>query len=339
MSTPTYKLYGYTMSPFSMKMRSYLRYRRIPFQWVAGARANEVAMTKVDTYMVPVLENPQGVFKNDSTFLIDELETLVPERRSDPEDEADAFLACLIEDYADEWLLLPFFMQRWRHEADRLVNSKWILYEYLAGQTTAPEFENLAQGWSDRQVQLVAEVCGSEEMYGILDASLDALLSITERTFASGMFLFGSRPSRAEFALYGILSQLTLDATPSLYLRENYNLSYRWVTVMEDLSGTEGRWEALSTDPEKLRASPIPDLLKLCAKYHLPLLRANTAAMDAGEEMLSFDIDGATFTRNVLERHLHCLPELQKRYHGLSDEARARLAALLDETGCLEAFQ
>lgn len=339
MSTKSYKLYGATMSPFSMKMRSYMRYRRIPFQWVADSRANEVAMTKVETYMVPVLENPKGEFRNDSTFLIDELETLVLERRSDPEDEADAFLSCLIEDYVDEWLVLPMFMQRWRHEADRLVNSKWILYEFLAGQTSAPEFENLAQGWSDRQVQLVADICGSEEMYGILDASLDALLSITERAFTSGMFLFGSRPSRADFALYGILSQLTLDASASPYLRENYNFSYRWATVMEDLSGTEGQWEALSTDAEKVRLSPIPDLLKMCAKYHLPLLRANTAAMDAGETMLSFEIDGATFTRGVMKRYLHCLPQLRKRYHGLSDEARARLAPLLDETGCLEAFQ
>lgn len=70
MSTPSYKLYGYTMSPYAMKMRSYMRYRRIPFQWVAGTRANEVAMTEVDIYMVPVLENPQGVFKNDSTFFL-----------------------------------------------------------------------------------------------------------------------------------------------------------------------------------------------------------------------------------------------------------------------------
>lgn len=235
-------------------------------------------MTKVDTYRVPVLETPQGVFKNDSTFLIDELETLVPGPRSDPEDEADAFLACLIEDCVDEWLLLPMFMQRWRHEADRLMNSKWIIDEYLYGQTSAPEFENLAQGGSDRQVQWVADVCGSEEMYGILDASLEALLRITERAFTSGMFLFGSRPARADFALYGILSQLTLDATPSLSLRENYNLTYRWATVLEDLSGREGRWEGGSADPDKLRASPIPDLLKLCAKHHLPLLRANTAA-------------------------------------------------------------
>ena len=81
------------------------------------------------------------------------------------------------------------------------------------------------------------------------------------------------------------------------YLRENYDLTYRWATVMEDLSGTEGRWEALSTDPEKLRASPIPDLLKLCAKYHLPLLRANTAAMDAGEEMLSCSTKPAALKR------------------------------------------
>ena len=216
MTTPNYKLYGYTMSPYSMKMRAYMRYRRIPFQWVAGTHANEVAMTKVETYMVPVLENPQGVCKNDSTFLIDDLETLVRERRTDPEDEADAFLACLIEDYADEWLMLPFFMQRWRHDSDRRVNSKWILYEVLAGHANTPEFEELAKGWADRQTDLVAKVCGSEDMYGILDASLDALLSITERAFSSGMFLFGSRPSRAEFALYGMLSQLTLDATASL---------------------------------------------------------------------------------------------------------------------------
>ena len=37
------------------------------------------------------------------------LEESIPTRRTEPENEADAFLAFLIEDFADEWLLWPFF--------------------------------------------------------------------------------------------------------------------------------------------------------------------------------------------------------------------------------------
>ncbi len=114
-----YKLFGATMSPFSMKMRAYMRYRRMSFQWITDERANKVAMTKVASSMVPVLEDPEGVFRNDSTFRIDLLEHRFEDRRAEPEDEADAFLAHLIEDFADEWLLWPFFMMRWRHEDDR----------------------------------------------------------------------------------------------------------------------------------------------------------------------------------------------------------------------------
>lgn len=331
-----YKLYGYTMSPYSMKLRSYFRYRRIPFQWVTGSRANDVAMTKVDTYMVPVVENPEGKFKNDSTFLIDDLEARFTERAAVPDNEADAFLAFLIEDFADEWLLLPFFMHRWRHEKDRLFHSKWIVYEHMQGQTTDQSFDDLAAGWSSRQMKSVSAFCGSEDMYPILERSLDELLDATERAFTTGLFLFGSRPSRAEFALYGVLSQLVIDNAPSLYLREKYNFTYRWVTIVEDLSGVEGVWKPISSDQEKMRTSPIADILKLSAKYHLPLLRSNTEAIEAGRSSLSFEVDGETFVRRTTERYLHCLPAIQERYRALSREARGAIDEVLRKTGCLE---
>ena len=85
MQNDAYQLYGMTMSPYSMKMRAYLRYRRIPFHWVADMRAETVARTKVETYMVPVLRFPNGQFKNDSTFLINELEELHEGRHVDPD--------------------------------------------------------------------------------------------------------------------------------------------------------------------------------------------------------------------------------------------------------------
>ena len=124
MPEPMYKLHGMLMSPFSMKLRAYLRYRHIPFQWCNSIKANEIAQTKVKTYMVPVIEYPDGRFENDSTPIIDKLEAAISTRRTEPDNEADAFLAFLIEDFVDEWLLWPFFMYRWRTEADRTFNSE-----------------------------------------------------------------------------------------------------------------------------------------------------------------------------------------------------------------------
>lgn len=71
-----YKLYGMLMSPYSMKMRAYLRYRRIAFQWCNDMRAQKVAETKVRTYMVPVIEYPDGTFENDSTPIINKLKEI-----------------------------------------------------------------------------------------------------------------------------------------------------------------------------------------------------------------------------------------------------------------------
>lgn len=118
-------------------------------------------------------------------------------------------------------------------------------------------------------------------------------------------------------------------------MREKYSFTYRWVTVMDDLSGNEGGWKPLSTDFDRLKSSAIPGLLKLSSKYHFPLLQSNSDAISAGEEMLRFDIEGRTFCRHAAERYQRCLPTLRDRYQNLSDEAKNCLEDVLDETGCL----
>jgi glutathione S-transferase len=327
-----YKLYGFTMSPFSMKMRTYFRYRRIPFQWISGERANHVAQTKVETYMVPVLESPDGTFKNDSTLLIDKLEDMYSERRTTPDNEADAFLAALIEDFMDEWLLWPMFAYRWRTDEDRFHNSKWIVYENFGGSASNPAFQQMSQFWADRQVTGMELLCGSFE---ILDDSLHRFLTITEHLFTNGMFIFGSRPSRAEIAIYGILSQLIIDPAPAALMRENFNTTYRWVTLMEDLSGVEGEWAPVSTDADRFQNARILDLLKLNGIYHLPLLAANAKALENGEKRFSFDVEGQAYTRKAHDRHAGCLEALRKRYSNLSGDSKIALHSALEASGCL----
>jgi glutathione S-transferase len=315
-----------------MKMRTYFRYRRIPFQWISGEHANQVAQTKVETYMVPVLERPDGTFKNDSTLLIDELEDTVSQRRTTPDNEADAFLAALIEDFMDEWLLWPMFAYRWRTDEDRLHNSKWIVYENFGGNASNPVFQQMSQFWADRQVTGMDLLCGSFE---ILDDSLHRFLTITEHLFTNGMFIFGSRPSRAEIAIYGILSQMIIDPAPAALMREKFNLTYRWVTLMEDLSGIEGEWEPVSTDEDRFRNARILDLLELSGTYHLPLLVANAKALENGEKRFSFDVEGQPYTRKAHNRHAGCLEALRKRYSNLSGDSSSALHSALETSGCL----
>ncbi|MGI9316341.1 MAG: glutathione S-transferase N-terminal domain-containing protein [bacterium] len=336
MSSADYKLYGMLMSPYSMKMRAYLRYRRIPFQWCNDMRAQKVAETKVKTYMVPVIEYPDGTFENDSTPIIDKLESRIPQRRTEPENEADAFLAYLIEDFADEWLLWPFFMHRWRSEADKKHNSQWILYEVMKGNTDNEQFAATSEFWAERQTELVQRICGSPDNHDLLDASLQSLLRIMEKSVSRGLFFFGTRPSRAEFAIFGVLSQEIQDLTPSKFMRDDYNFTMRWVSIIDDLSGCEGEWEALSMDAEKLMASPVAELLKLSGSYHLPLLQANADALAKGEKMFSFPVDGSRFEREAHKRHLPCLPALQRRYAELSNASKEALRPVLEQTDCLD---
>ena len=286
--------------------------------------------------MIPVIQYPDSTFENDSTPIIDKLEQTYSERRTEPENEADAFLAYLIEDFADEWLLWPFFMHRWRLDEDKKHNCQWIIYEGLRGNIAHDGFEQMTELWAERQTSLVSKLCGSPDNDAVLDDSLQTFLGIMEKAITQGLFFFGSRPSRAEIAIYGILSQEIQDLTASVFMREKYTFTTRWVSIIDDLSGVEGEWQPLSTDPEKLMASPVADIMKLSGKYHLPLLKANETALANGEKTFSFDIDGTAFKRISHDRHSFCLPALRQRFAQLSDKSKASLNTLLESTGCLK---
>ena len=131
-----------------------------------------------------------------------------------------------------------------------------------------------------------------------------------------------------------VLSQLIQDVSATADMRENYTFTTRWVSIIDDVSGVDGEWEALSTNPEKLMASPVADILKISGKDHLPLLHANNKALANGEQHFSFDINGTAFKREAHERHSPAFL-LCKRYADLSSESKAALQPVLEESACL----
>lgn len=128
-----YKLYAHIGSPYSMKIRALLRYRRIRHVVLGRMSDFEHAFAQVRVPVMPVLEYPDGTFHNDSTPLLLDLERRHEGRSVVPEREADAFLAFLIEDLADEWLTKAMYAYRWAYPEHTGWTGRLIAYDQSFG--------------------------------------------------------------------------------------------------------------------------------------------------------------------------------------------------------------
>ena len=80
MNEGRYRLIGSTASPYAIKLRALLRYRKIPFDWVIMTRALRKQAGHLRPNLIPVLQYPDGSFRGETTTLACDLETRHPDR-------------------------------------------------------------------------------------------------------------------------------------------------------------------------------------------------------------------------------------------------------------------
>ncbi|MBX9700032.1 MAG: glutathione S-transferase family protein, partial [Acetobacteraceae bacterium] len=326
-------LYGANGSPYSRKMRALMRYRRLEFDWVLRTPAvREAQAARLKVQLVPVLELPEdGSLHLDSTEQIALLEARHAERSVVPPDPAMAFLADLIEDFADEWLTKAMFWYRWAAEPDRTYASEWIIADSrpdLAGEA----FATAQQAIRDRQVGRMALVGCTPANAPVIEASLRRVLALLDPHVAMARHLFGSRPSLADFALFGQLIVLDTDPTPAALTRAAAPRVEHWLRILDDASGLpEGAWSA---EPGEV----VHGLLALSGDTYAPFLLANAAALAAGAPELALDILGRRYVQAPFGYQAKCLARLRARHAALPAAAAARLRPLLGEHGWLQAL-
>jgi glutathione S-transferase len=328
----TYTIYGGLGSPYSMKMRAILRYRRLPYVWVQMNDETRWAFTQVKAPVIPIIQFPDGTWHNDSTPMIYALEVRHPGARSVvPADEAQAFLAFLIEDMADEWGTKAMFHYRWFRERDQKQMSEWLAFDRLIGKGRQTVLDAASQ-FRQRQVSRMALVGCTEANAALIEETARRVLSLFEEHVMSEPYLFGTRPSLADFAWMGQLSQLIVDPTPTDLLRRDYPFTVRWLMNLDDASGVEGEWR----DPDAPISAAVKGLLSLAGEVYLPFLIANARAVDRGEEMFRVTLLGKPYEQGVFRYQTKCLVELRAAYARLTQAARARVDKALAGTGCLE---
>ena len=314
-----------------MKMRGVLRHRRIPHLWEGGTTGFASAQT-MKAKVIPVLVFPDGRLENDSTHLIALLETAHDERALTPRDPAVAFLSLLIEDMADEWFSKAMYAYRWARPLDQEQCCRWLAFDVLQGGG-AETIVQMGGNFRDRQIDRMDRVgCGPDARPAI-EASAARIMAALDRHVVQTSYLFGSRPSAADFGLYGQLTQLASDPTPQALMRDAYPWLYRWLLRMDDLSGeAEGDWS------DAIDTAAVTALLAECGRHHLPLLLANARAALTGEARFSHDMDGVAVSQDVNRYAVKCLANLRAAWSALSEADRLRLTPVLDAAKALDAL-
>jgi len=333
-------LVGAPGSPYSRKLRSVLRYRRVPHVWVTRGTSEGRALPKPKVQLLPQLVLPgEGgglEARTDSTPLIRELEARHPGRSVVPGDPVVAFLDALVEDYGDEWLTRCMFHYRWAFPADADKASR-ILPRWSATEVPEEAAAELGRQFAERQIERLWVVGSNATTAPVIEASYVRLLAALDSRLGASRFVMGARPGSADFALFGQLTQLVgFDPTPAAIALARAPRVVAWVDVVEDLSGLEPAEEDwLARESTRDALGP---LLAEIGRVHAPVLLANAAALEAGAEQVECTIDGRPWTQRPFPYQGKCLRWLREGRDALARGERADLDAILAGTGCEALF-
>ncbi|HEY8513966.1 MAG TPA: glutathione S-transferase family protein [Candidatus Binatia bacterium] len=323
---PTYRIFGSELSPYSVKVRSYFRYKGIPHEWVLRSANNEEEFRRYAKLpLVPLVVADDGRAWQDSTPIIEHFETLHPEPSIHPDDPTLAFLSALIEEYGDEWGNKPMFHYRWTYEADRRSAAERIARQMMPGLDESG-IENAIQMVAGRMVPRLSFVGSSPETAEQIEGSFVRQLEILEKHLAKRPYLFGGRPAFGDFGLFAQIYECSTDPTPGALLRERGRNVLAWTERMLD-PRNEGPFE----DWAALEPTLMPLLRDEVIGVFAPWTVANARALAEGKPQLEVTLGGKPFRQEPQKYHAKSLAALRARYAAVRE--RDALDRILDAAG------
>jgi glutathione S-transferase len=356
-----YTLWGGAHSFYTGKIRSYLIKKGVPFREVYPSHPDFRAriVPVVGLVVVPVLETPDGQVLQDTSDMIDHLESRWPEPLMIPRTPVQRAVAWLLGAYGSEGLLPPGMHYRWSYRAQQ--------EEFLRA-----EFGRLVHAGPDRTARRVA---GEQQMnyfnsflpmLGVtpetiptVEAAYLELLDALDIHLQHYPYLMGGRPSIADFGFMApLFAHLARDPVPATLMKNVAPNVYRWTERMNSPAIADGEFHQqaeayLLHDEIAPTLEPVlrlmfrdwgSELLANAAFYNgwleqNPGLPAGHLVSASGERrvhptlgFIDYDLRGCAIHRASAPHALWHFDRAASFARALEGEARARFDLLVERT-------
>ena len=323
-----HRIFGSELSPYSVKVRSFFRYKNIAHDWIARSPAVQAEFQKFAKLpLVPLVVTPEGEGVQDSTPILERFEVSTPEPSTVPEDPALAFVSALLEEYGDEWGNKWMFHYRWRYQPDCWATAERIALQMMGAQGPLAVAQ-ARTAVAERMTGRLGFVGSSDRTQPVIEDSFKQALALLDRHLATRPYLLGGRPAMADFGLWAQLYEAATDPTPGAIMRASAANVMAWVQrmVSPKAEGAFETWPALSS-------TLMPLLKEEVGALFLPWSVANSAAIAANARTFDVALGGIAWSQEPQKYHARSLAEIRRKHAAARDAPG--LEAILRDSGCL----
>jgi glutathione S-transferase len=322
-----FRIFGSELSPYSVKVRSYFRYKNLAHEWIPRSPAVQAEFQKYAKLpLVPLVVTPDGQGLQDSTPILERFEASHREPAVVPDDAALAFVSALLEEYGDEWGNKWMFHYRWRYAPDAWATAERIARQMAEAQGTLAVAQARATV-AERMTGRLGFVGSNERTQPVIEASFKRALALVEAHLQARPYLLGGRPAMADFGLWGQFYEAATDPTPGALMRASAPNVMAWVARMlaPKAEGSFERWATLAP-------TLMPLLKEEVGGLFLPWSQANAQAIERGDKSFETTLATATWAQEPQKYHARSLAEIRRKY--AAAKGAAGLEQILDESGC-----
>lgn len=331
-------VHGLDLSYFTGKLEAYLRLKGMSYRLEQVDTAGFIALgQRAGVRQMPHLALADGRLLTDTVTITDTLEAESLDADSGPSltpaDPAAAFIAHLIEAFADEHLWRSALYYRWAFDDDARQASRRLAEIMLRDVPVPLGLKRRYILARQRRLYVRGEGSGRRQA-PVIEADYLGLLDALEPVFRTRDWLLGDAPTRADVGLFGPLFRHFLcDPTPGRIMRERAPATVAWTARV----WAAGVWSSDRRPPPcardlRLEADALADLaplFRIVTDHFLPEAAANARACAQGVAKVEWARDGATFRYRVNPYRAWRLARLAGQYATLAPDQHDRLVRIL----------